>query len=120
MQAIIHFLVILFASLVAAAEYAHKGLADAGAAKKKYVIDQAMALLNGPLPPFPGLNPTAQAVAVSVLKFLLPNLGGAAVDWLVTRLNASSFFASIEAYLNEALTLLSNTSTTTQMQTPGT
>ena len=111
-QTIVMFLLALFAGLAACAEYVHDGKTKAGEEKKAFVLAQLGTVLAGPVPAVPGLNPSIQAAVLAVTRILLPLFGGRAIDWLVDKLNSSSFFVQIEHGLAESLTALTGGSST--------
>ena len=113
MLSIVRYIITLLAGLVSAAEFAHSGQAAAGNAKRAWVLSQLEQALAA-TPTIPGVNATVVSVVMLVIRALVPLFGGQVIDWIVAKLNSSSFFVSIEAYLAELLTALSDTSTTTQ------
>lgn len=113
MISIVTFMITLFAGLISTAEYVHSGQANAGATKKAWVLAQMQALLAGPTPIITGVSPIIVSASMTVLRYVLPVFGGPAVDFIVSKLNANSFFSSIESFLNEALSSLTSGTTTT-------
>lgn len=113
MISIVTFMITLFAGLISTAEYVHAGQANAGATKKAWVLSQMQALLAGPTPIITGVSPIIVGASMTVLRYVLPVFGGPAIDFIVSKLNANSFFSSIESFLNEALSSLTSGATTT-------
>lgn len=100
---IVSFIIVLFAGLVAVAELVHSGQQKAGDLKRQWVIDQLGAILALPAPAIPGAPAWLLPGLLAALRWTLPLVGAPAINWLVGKLNASSFFVSIEGCLDAVL-----------------
>lgn len=100
------FVLTLLAGLVSAADLVHRGDEKSGDVKKAWVLDKLESLLQGPLPTIPNVPPAIVGGVFAVLRFVLPLVGGSAVDYVVKIANSNSFFVRIESALSGVLNSL--------------
>jgi hypothetical protein len=115
---IVLFITTLIYGLCSVAELIHSGQADAGASKKSWTLAQLEAMLAGTPPIIGGVNPAVVSAIWTVLRFLVPFGGGSAIDYLVKKANAVSFFVAADPFLESVLGMLSAGSTPTPTVTP--
>jgi hypothetical protein len=110
---VVLFLLTTVYSLIGVAELVHDGQAQAGDAKKQYVLAQLSALLDSPPPVIPNVPPVVLQVLFMVLKATLPLFGGVLIDKAVAAMNSSPLFTNIDHVLESVLGLLVGTASVT-------